>query len=70
MLPPKRFTVGNKYLWTLRVLREIEFPNGITKIGDEWLKNSNVNEVFIPSSVTEIGVSTFEKCKHLQYVTL
>ena len=70
MLPPKYFVVGNEYLWELRILGEIEFPDGITKIGDEWFKNSNINKVLIPDSVTEIGVSTFEKCKHLQQVIL
>ena len=43
VLPPRYFTVGNKYLWELRILREIEFPDSITKIGDEWFKNSSIN---------------------------
>ena len=70
MLPPKFYMVGSKCLWELRILRDIEFPEGTTKIGDEWFKNSDVNEVIIPESVIEIGASAFEKCRHLLMVYL
>ena len=70
VLPPKFCRVGNKYLWELRILRIIVFPDGITKVGDEWFKNSDINQAFIADSVKEIGMNAFEKCKHLQTVVL
>ena len=37
----------------------LTLPEGLTSIGEEWFKESGINEISIPASVRNIGKSAF-----------
>lgn len=49
-------------------LREITLPRGIKKIKGHLFKNSMITSLAIPSTVEEIGTSSFESCKDLKSI--
>ena len=67
-LPDRDTMVGDLHLWDLRALRSVAVPEGVEAIGDRWFAGSLVEDVRIPSSVTEIGAGAFYACSHLKAV--
>lgn len=51
-------------------MSKIVVPDGITKIGREAFKGSNIEEVVLPDSVKEIEDSAFENCISLKMIRL
>ena len=61
--------VGDRLLWDLRRLRDVAVPEGVQKIGEHWFKNSAIESVEIPTSVTVLGDEAFSGCENLKRVT-
>ena len=51
-------------------LSSIELPEGLETIGAETFKETALNQLVIPNSVTHINVSAFNSCSSLTNVTL
>ena len=60
---------GKQRVWDLRSLKQVVIPDGVEKIGSYWFYGTDVEEVTIPASVTEIGTEAFCSCKKLTKVT-
>lgn len=54
-------TIGIEALSNLRNVRQIQLNNGLEKIDEYALANSNISSLTIPNSVTEIGGSAFQQ---------
>lgn len=54
-------TIGIEALSNLRNVRQIQLNNGLKKIDEYALANSNISSLTIPNSVTEIGGSAFQQ---------
>ncbi len=54
-------TIGIEALSNLRNVRQIHLNNGLEKIDEYALANSNISSLTIPNSVTEIGGSAFQQ---------
>ena len=52
------------------MLKEVDIPDGTEKIGSDWFKNTAIEIVKIPASVTEIEAKAFYNCKNLRRVTV
>ena len=50
------------------MLKEVDIPDGTEKIGSEWFKNTAIEIVKIPASVTEIKTKAFYNCRNLRRV--
>lgn len=63
------FVIVNSKLYKYKGNSDIvTIPNGVTAIMAEAFKNSNIKEVTMPESVTEIGYSAFNSCDKLETV--
>lgn len=51
-------------------LDEVIFPYGVSAISGKALKGSNVSNVVIPKSVTNIGSYAFQDCQNLSYIEI
>ena len=61
--------VGQKQLYDLRLLRDVEIPDGVETIGERWFAHSWVESVTVPTSVKTIDCEAFYGCKKLKRVT-
>ena len=50
--------------------KTVEFETGVTKVPDDILTNSDVEEVILPDTVKEIGARSFWGCKSLKSISL
>lgn len=60
--------IGNNRLKEVRNLREVIIPEGLEKIGSCWFIFADIESVWIPVSVTEIGEGAFCCCRKLKNV--
>ena len=51
-------------------VKKVILPEGLKIIEEEVFKNSELEEVYIPSTVASIGKDSFRNCTHLQKVHL
>ena len=56
-------------VWSLRELRKVVIPEGITRIGSSWFYDSKIESVEIAASVRELGSCAFCGCKKLKHVS-
>ena len=69
-LPSTIKTIGEGVLSKNKYIESIILSEGITKIPDYFLANSNISKIALPSSVTTIGKSIFKGCKNLKEITV
>ena len=50
------------------MLKEVDIPDGTEKIGSEWFRNTAIEIVKIPASVTKIEAKAFYNCRNLRRV--
>ena len=62
-------TVGKQSLRDLRKQKDVAISEGVSNIEEQWFKNSEIESVTIPASVTEIGKEAFSDCRNLRRVT-
>ena len=67
-IPDKHVLVGAQLLSDLWVLREVEIPDGVQAICDNWFASSDIESVRIPASVREICAGAFCGCRKLKTV--
>ena len=60
--------VGQKRLCDLRLLRDLEIPDGVETIGERWFAYSWVESVAVPASVKTIDREAFYGCEKLRRV--
>lgn len=53
----------------MRRVNTVSIPDGVRSIGEQWFKNSCVERVTIPASVTIIGKEAFFCCSNLRSIT-
>lgn len=56
--------------WNPYLVKEVSISDGITHIGSNSFRNSEIRSVIIPSSVKSIGDKAFSGCKELTVVEL
>ena len=49
-------------------LRTIKLPDGITKLDDYFFANTSIEEITLPSQLTELGWYAFKDCKNLKTI--
>ena len=67
-LPDKHVLVGSQLLSDLWALREVEIPDGVQAICDNWFASSDIESVRIPASIREICAGAFCGCRKLKIV--
>lgn len=65
LLPAKQTMVGNRMLWNLRKVKEVQFPADLQEIGESWLADTEIEKVVIPASVRTIRKWAFAECGKL-----
>lgn len=49
-------------------MKEVVFPDGISKIGERWFSETNIEVMTVPASVEEIDDDAFSNCRSLKRV--
>ena len=66
-----QFTIENGILTSCDIQSGgVRIPNTVTKIGERAFESSEITQVVIPSSVTEIDVEAFFNCRSLESVII
>ena len=65
---PARTMVGGRFLGDLRKQKDVVIPEGVTHIGERWFRNTGVESVALPASITVIEREAFRGCKNLRRV--
>lgn len=61
--------IGDRLLYDMRALREIVVPSSVQKIENHWFEGSDIENAYIPASVTSLGIKAFCDCRKLRRVT-
>ena len=48
--------------------RVLRLPDGLEEVGDNWLRECDIETLIVPSSVRKFGVHAFAYCEHLREV--
>lgn len=62
--------IEDEAFWRCTALRKVTLPEGIEYIGDRAFAQCPIDEITIPSTVTEIGYAAFGMCDSLKEVTV
>ena len=65
-----KFTELPDFAFTEAEIKKVILPEGLKKIGTRCFHNSNIEEIYIPSTVESIGKDSFTYCTRLQKVHL
>lgn len=57
-------------LQSLRRLREVTFPEGVSEVRDRWFCGAGVERVVLPASVQRVGKWAFCGCRRLREIVL
>lgn len=49
-------------------MKALRLPRGLETVGDNWFSCSDIEKVFIPNTVRELGNYAFGSCKQLREV--
>lgn len=60
--------IGHGAFWGRQNMHKVNLPNTITAIGPIAFQGSNVNNIFIPASATEIDCSILQFCDELEEI--
>lgn len=68
----KTFIYNNSwgYLQDCIFLNEINLSQNLTSISDKMFKGSNIRQIYLPSSIKEIGSEAFSNCGKLQSILI
>ncbi len=63
-------SIGPRVFFSVSSLKEIDFPSGLTNIGDQAFYDTGLTSVTIPATVKTIGLRAFAECTSLKTVSL
>ena len=48
--------------------KALQLPHGLEVVGKDWFRDSDIEKVFIPNTVRELGKSAFYSCEKLREI--